>query len=223
MYISHMNEIYQRRLMDLEARAQSVLGCLGFSKTRMQTPVDRLSGGWKMRCMLASVLLQDADIMILDEPTNFLVVLGIIWLQKYLIDLRSNSPKTVLVVSHDRDFIDNTCEEIIILKDKSLVYFNRNLTAYEEDLKSRRLNLTRMAEAQEKQTAHMEKQIAVNIKAGKRKGDDNRLRQAVSRQKKIEDRSGMQVNSKGGRFKLSRDHAGYVSLTEKLRQMTIQC
>ena len=174
----------------------------------MDTPLKNLSGGWQMRSMLASVLIQDADVMILDEPTNFLDLLGIIWLQRYLMDLRTSSPKTVVVVSHDRDFIDNVCEEIIILKNKTLQYFDGNLSTYEEDLKLRRKNLMQMKESQGKQIAHMEKTIAANIKAGKKHGDDNKLRQAVSRRKKIEDRMGIQANDKGGRFKLSRDHAG---------------
>jgi ATPase subunit of ABC transporter with duplicated ATPase domains len=183
-------------------------------------PLAELSGGWQMRCMLASVLLQDVDIMILDEPTNFLDLLGIVWLQKYLVDLRSESTKTVVAVSHDRDFIDGVCEEIILIKDKTLTYFSGSLTAYEEDLKSRRLNLTRMKEAQDKQIAHMEKTIAANIKAGKNHGDDNKLRQAVSRQKRLEDRTGMQVNAKGGRFKLSRDHAGLTASVSPLARLS---
>ena len=181
---------------------------------RIQTPLKELSGGWRVRCMLANVLLQDADIMILDEPTNFLDLLGIMWLQSYMFGLRASSPKTLVVVSQDRAFIDHVCEEIILLKDQALVYFDGNLTAYEANSKSRRRNLTRMQESQDRQIAHMEKTIAVNIKAGKKHGDDNKLRQAVSRQRKIEDRSGMQVNAKGGRFKLSRDHAGIVSLVD---------
>ena len=177
---------------------------------RIQTPMQDLSGGWRMRCMLANVLLQDADIMLLDEPTNFLDLLGIMWLQSYLLGLRSSSSKTIVVVSHDRAFMDQVCEEIILLKDQTLVYFDGNLTAYEEDLEFRRLNLERMQESQNRQIAHMKETIADNIKAGKKHGDDNRLRQAVSRQKKIEDRSGMQVNARGGRFKLSRDRAGII-------------
>lgn len=161
-----------------------------------------------MRCMLASTLLQDADILILDEPTNFLDLLGIIWLQKYLNNLRLNSPTTVILVSHDRDFVDHVCKEIIILKDKTLSYFDGNLTAYEKDLKSCRLHRMRAKEAQDKQILHMEKTIATNIKAGKKTGDENKLRQAASRKKRIDDRSGMQVNANGGRFKLSRDRAG---------------
>lgn len=161
-----------------------------------------------MRCMLAIVLVQDADIMMLDEPTNFLDLMGIIWLQNYLVDLRSNSTKTVLLVSHDRDFADNVCEEIILLKDQALTYFRGNLTAYEEDLVARQINLTRMKEANDRQVAHMEKTISANIKAGKKAGDENKLRQAVSRQKRIADRTGMQVNATGGKFKLNRDFGG---------------
>lgn len=110
----------------------------------VNTPFNHLSGGWKMRYTLASTLLQDADIMILDEFTNFLDLLGIIWLQKYLVDPQSRSEKTVLVVSHDREFIDHVCQGIILVQDQKLVYFGGNLTAYEEDLRSRRLRLTRI-------------------------------------------------------------------------------
>ncbi|KAK3997790.1 putative ABC ATPase [Cladorrhinum sp. PSN332] len=204
-------ELDERRLGDLEARARKVLSALGFTDQTMQKRFNELSGGWQMRCMLASALLQDADIMILDEPTNFLDLLGIIWLQKYLVDLQAESSKTVIVVSHDRDFIDHVCQEIIMIKDQSLVYFEGNLTAYEEDLRAKRVNLTRLKEAQEKQIAHVEKTIVNNIRAGKKNGDENKLRQAVSRQKKLEDRMGMQTNAKGGRFKLSRDMAGFHS------------
>ncbi|KAK3358576.1 putative ABC transporter [Lasiosphaeria ovina] len=202
-------ELDERPLGDLEARARKVLSALGFTDEMMQKRFDELSGGWQMRCMLANTLLQDADIMILDEPTNFLDLLGIIWLQKYLIDLRTESSKTIIVVSHDRDFIDHVCQEIIMIKDQNLEYFDGNLTTYEEDQQSKRVNLTRLKNAQEKQIAHVEKTIANNIRAGKKSGDENKLRQAVSRQKKLEDRMGMQTNAKGGRFKLSRDMAGY--------------
>lgn len=158
-----------------------MLSCLGFSDNMVNIPLNHLARAWQMRCMLASTLLQDADIMILDEPTSFLDLLGIIWLQKYLVDLQSRSKKTVLVVSHDRDFFDYVCQEIMLVQGQKLVYFGANLAAYEEDLRSRRLRLTRMKDAQDKQAARMEKTIASNIRAGKKNGDDNRLRQAVLR------------------------------------------
>lgn len=160
-----------------------------------------------MRCMLACALFQKADIMI-DEPTNFLDLLGIIWLQEHLVSLRSTEEKTVIVVSHDRDFVDHVCEEMILLKAKSLVYFSGNLSAYEKDLRSRIVYLTRMQEAQDRETARIEKTISANIKLGKKSGDDNKLRMAKSRQKKLEDQAGMQVGATGGRFKLSRDRMG---------------
>ncbi|KAK7416211.1 hypothetical protein QQZ08_012089 [Neonectria magnoliae] len=125
-------ELEERRLDDLESRALKLLSCLGFSDSLIHAPLHELSGGWQMRAMLPSVLIQDADIMVLDEPTNFLDMLGIVWLQKGLVDIREESSKTVIT-------------------------------------------------------------IAKNMKAGKKHGDDNKLRQAVSRQKKLDDRMGMQV------------------------------
>lgn len=109
-----------------------------------------------MRCMLAGVLIQSADIMILDEPTNFLDILGVIWLEKYLVQSREETDKTVILVSRDREFLDNVCEEIVIIKDQSLKYFKGNLSEYEDDLRSQRLYWGRMEEAQDRQIAHME-------------------------------------------------------------------
>ena len=166
-----------------------------------------------MRCMLASALTQTSDIIILDEPTNFLDLLGIIWLQRYLLDLRQNSNATLLLVSHDRDFVDAVCQEVIILRDKKLTYFSGNLSSFETDRKHQILRLSRMQEAQDRQVAHMEKTIQNNIKVGKKTGDDNKLRQAKSRQKKIDERMGMQVSATGGRFKLNRDRRGFHNST----------
>jgi ATPase subunit of ABC transporter with duplicated ATPase domains len=162
-----------------------------------------------MRCSLASALLQESDILILDEPTNFLDLLGILWLQRFLLNLQTSSQTTVLLVSHDRDFIDTVCQEIVILRDQTLTYFRGNLSSYEDDVRSTRLNLGRMQDAQDRQKAHIEKTIRQNIKAGKATGDDNKLRQAKSRQKKLDDRMGMEVSAKGTRFKLNRDLEGY--------------
>lgn len=162
-----------------------------------------------MRCQLAIALLSETDILILDEPTNFLDLLGILWLQRYLLDLRKSSPTTVLLVSHDRDFIDTTCEEVIILRDQTLTYFRGNFSAFEADVRSKQINLTRMKEAQDKQRAHMEKTVRENIKVGKATGDENKIRQAKSRQKKLDDRMGIDVSAKGTRFKLNRDRVGF--------------
>ena len=197
------------QVADIEARARVVLSGLGFKGPMLEKPYSTLSGGWRMRCMLASALVQTSDIIILDEPTNFLDMLGIIWLQHYLADIRVKMKAIVLLVSHDRDFVDTVCEEVIILKDQTLTYFNGNLSAYETDRRHQTLRMSKMKEAQDRQVAHMEKTIHDNIKVGKKTGDDNKLRMAKSRQKKVDERMGMQVSATGGKFKLSRDRSGY--------------
>lgn len=162
-----------------------------------------------MRCMLASILIQSPDIMILDEPTNFLDLLGVVWLENYLKQMRETSETTVVLVSHDRDFVNAVCEEIVIVRDQKLSYFRGNLAAYEADFEEQKLYWGRMKEAQERQVAHMEASIRDNIKIGKKTNDDSKLRQAKSRQKKVDDRMGVQVGANGGRFKLNRDLVGY--------------
>ncbi|GAO18306.1 hypothetical protein UVI_02033050 [Ustilaginoidea virens] len=83
-----------------------------------------MSGGWHMRAALATALLQDSDILLLDEPTNFLDFLGVVWLQRYLQRLaESGKSPTVIIVSHDRDFI-SACTDLIILKERDLAYFH---------------------------------------------------------------------------------------------------
>lgn len=162
-----------------------------------------------MRCMLACVLIQTPEVMILDEPTNFLDLLGVVWLQTYLQQMRTACETTIILVSHDRDFINAVCEELVILRDQQFQYFRGNLAQFEQDFEYQKLYWGRMKEAQEKQVAHMEASIRENTKLGKKTNDDNKLRMAKSRQKKIDDRTGIQVNAKGGRFKLNRDLPGY--------------
>ncbi|KAE8381701.1 P-loop containing nucleoside triphosphate hydrolase protein [Aspergillus bertholletiae] len=194
----------------VETKARNILTGLGFSTAQMAKPVSTLSGGWSMRAALASTLLQEADILILDEPTNYLDMLGIMWLQRYLTfpgESEQKSPTTILV-SHDRDFI-GLCTDLIILKDKQLTYFHGDLPSYEQSQSERIRSLTTMKEAQDKQKAHIEKTITNNLKAGKAKDDQNKIRQAKSRQKKLDNRWGLEVNAKGGRFKLNRDLTGY--------------
>lgn len=197
------------KLADIESRAKRILAGLGFSEAYMSKPVSDLSGGWGMRTALAGVLLQDTDILILDEPTNFLDLLGIIWLQRYLqsLDDVPDAP-TLILVSHDRDFI-SLCTDLLIIKDKDLTYFHGDLAMYESSTSEKRQYLTKMKDAKDKQKAHIQATIARSMKEGKKKEDDNRIRQAKQRQKKLDDRWGLEVSSKGTRFKLNRDLVGY--------------
>ncbi|KAL2853374.1 P-loop containing nucleoside triphosphate hydrolase protein [Aspergillus pseudoustus] len=197
------------KVIDIEQQARQILLGLGFKEDMLSKPFHTLSGGWRMRCMLASILIQNPDIMILDEPTNFLDLLGVVWLEEYLKRMRDSSQKTIVLVSHDRDFVDSVCEEIIILRDQKLAYFKGNLTAYQKDFEEQKLYWGRMKEAQDRQIAHMEATVRESIKVGKKTNDDNKLRMAKSRQKKLDDRMGVQVSARGGRFKLNRDLAGW--------------
>ncbi|RAL05455.1 ABC-F family ATP-binding cassette domain-containing protein [Aspergillus ibericus CBS 121593] len=196
-------------VVDTEQQARQILTGLGFDEATLNKTFSELSGGWRMRCMLAGILIQNPDIMILDEPTNFLDLLGIVWLEQYLQRLRKSSLTTLLIVSHDRDFLNAACEETIILRDQKLTYFKGNLSAYEQDHEEQKLYWGRMKEAQDRQIAHMEATIRDNIKLGKKTNDDNKLRMAKSRQNKIDNRMGIQVSATGGRFKLNRDLVGH--------------
>jgi ATPase subunit of ABC transporter with duplicated ATPase domains len=204
-------QVEPSRLADIESSAKRVMAGLGFSDAQMAKPIDSLSGGWHMRASLACVLIQpDIDLLVLDEPTNFLDMLGIIWLQRHLLSLEDTErPPTLILVSHDRDFI-SVCTDLLLIKDKQLVNFHGDLPTYEASQSERKLYLTKMKEAQDKQKAHIEKTIAANIKTG----TDHSLKQAKSRQKKLDDRWGMQVNSKGGRFRLN-DRAGFFNSTRE--------
>jgi ATPase subunit of ABC transporter with duplicated ATPase domains len=204
------SQLEPTRISEIEVKARVILSGLGFPKDYLGRPVSTLSGGWRMRTDLANVLLQPSDILILDEPTNFLDLLGIIWLQKYLIQIPESrpNPPTVVLVSHDRDFINTVCQELIILRDQDLTYFRGNLTLYDSSMREKKLGLERMRDAQDKQKDHIQKTIQQNIKQGLAKGDDNKLRQAKSRQKKLDNRWGLEKSARGGRFKLNRDLLG---------------
>lgn len=174
-----------------QSRAKKILAGLGFSEAYMAKPVSELSGGWKMRTAMAAALLQDTDILILDEPTNFLDLLGTLWLQRHLEALGDHPDAPTLVfVSHDRDF-SSLCTDLLIVKDKDLVYFSGNLETYESSMSDKRQYLTKMKEAKDKQKAHIQSTIQRSMAEGKKKNDDNRVRQAKQRQKKLDDRWGL--------------------------------
>ncbi|KAH8681215.1 ABC transporter [Xylariales sp. PMI_506] len=202
-------EVEPSRIAEVESRAKKILTGLGFSDEYMQKSVSSLSGGWKMRTALAAALLQDTDILILDEPTNFLDLFGIMWLQHHLTAMAdATDPPTLILVSHDRDFI-SLCTDLLIIKERDLTYFHGDLSMYESSKAERKLYLTKMKEAKDKQKEHIQQTIVRNMKDGRAKDDQNKIRQAKSRQKKLDDRWGLEVSAKGGRFKLNRDLEGY--------------
>lgn len=164
-------QVEPSKLAETESKAKKILTGLGFTESRMAQRVSSLSGGWKMRTALAAALLQDTDILILDEPTNFLDLLGIIWLQRHLTALaESSDPPTLILVSHDRDFI-SLCTDLLIIKDMDITYFHGDLSTYEASRAEKKAHLTKMKDAQDKQKEHIQQTIQRNIREGKAKDD----------------------------------------------------
>ncbi|KAJ7129275.1 P-loop containing nucleoside triphosphate hydrolase protein [Mycena epipterygia] len=188
-----------------EARAATILSGLGFTQEMMEGPYTSLSGGWRSRCSLATSLLVHSDVLLLDEPSNFLDLEAIIWLEGFL----SSESRTLVLISHDQDFLNNVVEETVILRNKKLEYFEGTPAAFEVNERKQRKRLTGAQEVLDKKREHIEKSIQQGIASAKKTGDENRQRMVKSRQKKLDERWGAETSAKGTRFKLNRDMAGY--------------
>lgn len=178
----------------------------------MKAPLSTLSGGWRMRAHLASSLFVPSHILLLDEPTSFLDFSSLLWLEDYLstnFTLNKGIGTILLLVSHDRSFADTIADETVILRDLKFEYFNGNLSAFYVERKKQQIRMKKMKDALDKQKTHIEKTVLNNVKMAKKSGDDKKLKQAASRSKKLDERMGLQVSAKGGRFKLNRDLVGY--------------
>lgn len=111
-----------------EARAAAILSGLRFTDSMQQSSTSKLSGGWLMRVALAAALFIEPDVLMLDEPTNHLDLEAVIWLQNYLLQY----PHTILLVSHDRTFLNEVCTDVILFKDLKLTYYRGNFDNYEK-------------------------------------------------------------------------------------------
>lgn len=158
------------------ARAASVLAGLGFNQADQERPLDSFSGGWRMRVALAAVLFQMADLLVLDEPTNYLDLEATIWLEGFL----KSYPRTLLLVSHDRDILNSVPQAILHLDQRRLTLHTGN---YERFERQRRESLSRQASMHARQQAqrrHMQSFVdRFRYKATK-------ARQAQSRLKALE-------------------------------------
>lgn len=141
---------------DLESKAQEILGGLGFSKEDMLLDVGRFSGGWKMRVSLAKILLLVPDMLLMDEPTNHLDVESIVWLEQWIKEFKGS----VLMTSHDRDFMNRLVTKTIEVANKTLTVYSGNYDFYDREKAIRREQLIAQASRQEDMLAKEEEFIA---------------------------------------------------------------
>jgi ATP-binding cassette subfamily F protein 3 len=163
------------------ARAAALLAGLGFGDGEIERPVREFSGGWRMRLNLAQALISRADLLLLDEPTNHLDLDAVVWLEQWL----SGFKGTLVVVSHDRDFLDGCVTHIANIQSAKLTLYTGNYSAFED---ARAAQLAAQQATYEKQTrviAHMESFVArFRAKATKAKQAQSRLK-ALARMERI--------------------------------------
>jgi len=152
----HIAEI-QTRLVDIgahlaPARAASILAGLGFSPAAQQQPISQFSGGWRMRVALAALLFVQPDLLLLDEPTNYLDLEGALWLEDHL----ARYPRTLIVVSHDRDLLDNSVGLILHLEAGRLTLYRGGYSAFERARRERQALDMKMAKKQEARRRHLQ-------------------------------------------------------------------
>jgi ATPase subunit of ABC transporter with duplicated ATPase domains len=146
----------------LEARLDEARRRLGIEHLDRGTRMDRISGGEAARCLLASVLLGDPTVLLLDEPTNHLDADGRAWLSEWL----EHFSGTLLVVSHDRDFLDATVDRVLELSAEGLTSYEGGYTAYKAERERRRERLALQVEAQEKRRRRLAADIATTARQG---------------------------------------------------------
>jgi ATP-binding cassette subfamily F protein 3 len=161
---------------EMEHRTAEVLEGLGFSTKDLQRPYNEFSGGWRMRVLLAKLMLQQPDILMLDEPTNHLDLPSIEWLERYL----QSYPGTVIIVSHDRYFLDRMVTRIIELFQQQLISYSGNYSFYEMEKATRMEFLEREFENQQKYIDQQERFIE------RFKAKASKAKQAQSMMKKLD-------------------------------------
>src|SRR5271155_4120053 len=171
----------QTRLVDIDAhsapsRAAAILSGLGFSAADQARPVSEFSGGWRMRVALAAPLFPAPALLLLDEPTNYLDLEGTLWLEDHL----AHYPRTVIVISHDRDLLETSVDQILHLDRNKLTLYRGSYSSFEEQRATRELLDAKHAKRQ----ADERKRLQAFVDRFKAKA--SKARQAQSRVKMLE-------------------------------------
>ncbi|WP_128925318.1 ABC-F family ATP-binding cassette domain-containing protein [Bradyrhizobium guangxiense] len=171
----------QTRLVDIDAhsapsRAAAILSGLGFSAADQLRPCAEFSGGWRMRVALAATLFAAPDLLLLDEPTNYLDLEGTLWLEDHL----AHYPRTVIVISHDRDLLESSVDQILHLERGRLTLYKGSYSSFEEQRAARELLDAKAVKRQEAERARLQAFV------DRFKAKASKARQAQSRVKMLE-------------------------------------
>jgi ATP-binding cassette subfamily F protein 3 len=171
----------QTRLVDIDAhsapsRAAAILSGLGFSAADQARPVCEFSGGWRMRVALAATLFAAPDLLLLDEPTNYLDLEGTLWLEDHL----AHYPRTVIVISHDRDLLETSVDQILHLDRRKLTLYRGGYSSFEEQRATREMLDAKQAKRQEAERKRLQAFV------DRFKAKASKARQAQSRVKMLE-------------------------------------
>lgn len=158
------------------SRAAQLLAGLGFTHAEQQKSVSDFSGGWRMRLNLAKALMCRSDILLLDEPTNHLDLDAVLWLEQWL----SRYPGTLLIIAHDRDFLDHVVDHIAYIAHQELKLFSGNYSDFERQYAAQLMLQQAAYEKQQKHIAHMQSFVT------RFKAKASKAKQAQSRMKAIE-------------------------------------
>ena len=166
----------------LTERAKQVLKGLGFQKSHLQTPASALSGGWRMRLALGAALVEKPDILLLDEPTNHLDLHGVLWLETFLTS--TEAPRTMIVISHDRVFVDRVCTDVVVMENQTLRYFSGTFSEFEQTEDDKAMRHAHLLDGRVRQ--EKKAKAAADQMRRAAQSDDNLLKQAKQKEKKIE-------------------------------------
>lgn len=174
-------DLYDSGAHDAQARAQALILGLGFKVSELDNPVNSFSGGWRMRLQLARALMCPSDLLLLDEPTNHLDLDALVWLEAWL----QRYQGTMLVISHDREFLDAVTDVTVHIERAKLTRYGGNYSKF-EDLRAEQMALQQGAfNKQQDKIAHLQKFIArFKAKASKAKQAQSRVK-ALDRMEKI--------------------------------------
>ncbi|MGR2857235.1 ABC transporter ATP-binding protein [Erwinia sp. 1181_3] len=157
----------------IQSRAASLLDGLGFSQEQLQRPVSDFSGGWRMRLNLAQALICRSDLLLLDEPTNHLDLDAVIWLERWL----KSYSGTLILISHDRDFLDPVVDKILHIEQQFIFEYTGNYSSFEIQRATKLSQQQSMFEHQQQKVAHLQSFIdRFKAKASKAKQAQSRIK-----------------------------------------------